>query len=455
MSCYHISQGYEGRPDDVFTFDYIHYSDGIEESEPFTLLISQICRRWRSIALNTRELWSQIRLADLSPSDRITLWLERAKNHSLHIFFDRFINEDDFSLAQSNWRTTQGLDLLEPKLSQCVDLTIHLEGQHIEDVLHAFRHATGPVRLRNLKLISKYRSGKLDSGDWEKEKMVEMVRDIRVFHLHDCCIHWKYPTFMTQLTELHLSEIDEKDWPDSGEMGAILHACSSLEYLGLNNVGLRAVANWESPITMPCLRTIGLAYPQWGVFTYLLRVIRAPALINLGIHARPYESSNHTQATLSEFVSSVSQTLRRLHLSFMQETLPPEKIEPLLRRLPHLTTLELTFILEPNYVLTALSTDEDLCPNLEYLCLTECGIRWSKSSCLLWNLVERRSAGERTRPLNRVRALQARGGGSPIVDVEFSWSKSDDEEEEQWEEEQGEERIGGEGGGEEREEREE
>ncbi|KDQ18197.1 hypothetical protein BOTBODRAFT_52984 [Botryobasidium botryosum FD-172 SS1] len=451
-------KGYEDDiPPKIFVFDATRCRDDshVEDSHAFALMVSQVCRRWRSVALGTRELWSQLLIANFyeSTANRVEASLERARNYPLKLVFDRFINHDQLHLRlkQPNWPATQVLGLLEPKVSQCAHLSVCLGGVDTENLLHAFAHATNPARLRTLKLTGRDRSAKLDGENWEKGKMVEMMRDVRVLHLQECAIHWKYPTFMTQLTELQLSEIGGRNWPSAQQMMDILCACPSLEYLGFCDIGLRGVVSTTGlTATMPRLQTLSIAYSKWGFFTYLLPFVRTPALVNLGIHGRLHE--DESTSSLSNFATAASQTLRRLHLSFMHETLPAARIPPLLRLLPNLTTLELTFILNPEPTLTPLSTDEDLCPSLENFILTDCFASRTKISSILWRMVERRSAGERPRPLNQVKVYQGHGVGSSVVDVEFSWLKSDDEEEEEEEEEEG---MGEDSDGEDDEEREE
>ncbi|KDQ18196.1 hypothetical protein BOTBODRAFT_553089 [Botryobasidium botryosum FD-172 SS1] len=361
----------------------------MEEPQSFALAVSQVCRRWRSVALGTRELWAQVPNVNSyeSTADRVEISLERAGNCPLSLIFDLREQHEELYIWLEHylWSSEQVLELLEPKISQCADLTAYLSRADIgEHLLHAFAHATNPARLKTLKLVGKYPDRRLDGKNWEKKRMVELMSGIRILHLHGHTIPWQYPTFMTRLTELQLSEIWEENWPSSTEMMEILRACPSLECLGFYWVGLSgAVDSTSSPITMPCLQTINLTWSKRGIFTCLLPSIRVPALANLRTQGDCAEAAH----SLTEFISSLSQApVRRLRLSYTEHSIPPQKIESLIRLLPNLTTLEFATIPDLEPVLTALSADDNLCPNLEKLTLDDRFAPRTEIICLLKRL---------------------------------------------------------------------
>ncbi|KAF7314748.1 hypothetical protein MKEN_00948800 [Mycena kentingensis (nom. inval.)] len=57
------------------------------DNEDCALLLVQICRYWRNVALGTRRLWNHITITvrehalQFAPSERVKLWLQRAGNH--------------------------------------------------------------------------------------------------------------------------------------------------------------------------------------------------------------------------------------------------------------------------------------------------------------------------------------------------------------------------------------
>ena len=52
---------------------------------PFQVLISHVCKRWRSVALNTPVLWSRLSFAKGIPLDKHQTYIERARNAPLEI----------------------------------------------------------------------------------------------------------------------------------------------------------------------------------------------------------------------------------------------------------------------------------------------------------------------------------------------------------------------------------
>ncbi|KXN86042.1 hypothetical protein AN958_10599 [Leucoagaricus sp. SymC.cos] len=112
------------------------------------LLISQICRRWRTKALNTPELWSTIRIrvgrGDLQESRRLPLldaWLKRSANHPLSICMversprSPIYNSDSKNLAVgmllSVARKWKRLDLVLNSATTHWGLFSALKGKHL------------------------------------------------------------------------------------------------------------------------------------------------------------------------------------------------------------------------------------------------------------------------------------------------------------------------------------
>ena len=61
---------------------------------PFKVLVSHICRRWRTVAVETSMLWAHLNFAEGPPFDKSRTWLERSKGCALDIELDCTVNED-------------------------------------------------------------------------------------------------------------------------------------------------------------------------------------------------------------------------------------------------------------------------------------------------------------------------------------------------------------------------
>lgn len=85
--------------------------DGVEEGEeeddaptdkrrprlPFKVLVSHVCRRWRTVAVETSTLWTHLDFTDGPPFEKSRTWLERSKGCPLDIELDCTVDEDSIS----------------------------------------------------------------------------------------------------------------------------------------------------------------------------------------------------------------------------------------------------------------------------------------------------------------------------------------------------------------------
>jgi hypothetical protein len=62
---------------------------------PFKVLVSHVCRRWRTVAIETSTLWTYLDFAEGPPFDKSRTWLERSKGCLLDIELDCTVDEDD------------------------------------------------------------------------------------------------------------------------------------------------------------------------------------------------------------------------------------------------------------------------------------------------------------------------------------------------------------------------
>jgi len=71
---------------------------------PFKVLVSHVCRRWRTVAIDTSTLWTYLDFAEGPPFDKSRTWLERSKGCLLDIELDCTIDEDDTNSNESDDR---------------------------------------------------------------------------------------------------------------------------------------------------------------------------------------------------------------------------------------------------------------------------------------------------------------------------------------------------------------
>jgi hypothetical protein len=61
---------------------------------PFKVLVSHVCQRWRTVAIETSTLWTHLNFIEGPPFDKSRTWLERSKGCALDIELDCTVGED-------------------------------------------------------------------------------------------------------------------------------------------------------------------------------------------------------------------------------------------------------------------------------------------------------------------------------------------------------------------------
>jgi hypothetical protein len=89
-------------------------SDMSPTSPPVEIVLSHVSRRFRGIAMNTRQLWTRIRVSLHTPFDMVVAYLERSGTHPFELHFDIATNPGSGSVSDSEF----DLDVLLYKNSQ-------------------------------------------------------------------------------------------------------------------------------------------------------------------------------------------------------------------------------------------------------------------------------------------------------------------------------------------------
>ena len=96
--------------------------DSMDENRkqlPFKVLVSHVCSRWRTVAIETSTLWTFLDFAEGPPFDKSRTWLERSKGCLLDIELDCTVDEDDTHSDESDDREDTGAhssdDLVAPE----------------------------------------------------------------------------------------------------------------------------------------------------------------------------------------------------------------------------------------------------------------------------------------------------------------------------------------------------
>ena len=136
------------------------YEEGASEDEdrrrlPFKVLVSHVCRRWRTVAVEASMLWTFLDFAEGPPFDKSQTWLERSKGCPLDIELDCTVDEDASS-DEHNDRVDRSL------INQLVPLEDHF----------AMPGGPAPIKAKETKSL-----GRVSSAD------LPVVRDLILPHV--------------------------------------------------------------------------------------------------------------------------------------------------------------------------------------------------------------------------------------------------------------------------------
>ena len=125
------------------------------------ITLGSVCRHWRSLVINTPEIWSKVLVSSPQPHRYLQLCAKRAKAHPLAIFLDyRKHNwnksESDFLLGREKMKEL--MTLITRNMNQIRELLIYVDTwEEMCSVLEVLKHSPPPRMLRRIEL---YRSGK-------------------------------------------------------------------------------------------------------------------------------------------------------------------------------------------------------------------------------------------------------------------------------------------------------
>ncbi|KDQ08331.1 hypothetical protein BOTBODRAFT_179961 [Botryobasidium botryosum FD-172 SS1] len=366
---------------------------------PFNLLISQICHRWRKVALNTGQLWTRIDLTEPPPHERMKLWLERSRNYPLDLFFDtQRPAMSGESLAPTLLTALEHLKSSISKSAEprCINLTINTARsfKNILLVLLELALSHSCIRLQSLvvhDLTHLYHSS--HAHQWKSASLSEMLRGVTALHLDAFYFPWDHPAYIN-LVELTISDLDDVYAPTASQFEAILRGCPLLEYLELENMDMPGIDLHSMPsrIFMRSLHTISALSLGFDLFAFVFDTIRAPRLRRLHLH-NPFCADEVEQTRLRTiimgFLVTAGQSLGYLSISDENAAFRSPLLIALLRKAPRVVSLELCDIWTLRPTLRAL-THDGICPELQSLAIIGCEIERGIAILLLSLVTNRR-----------------------------------------------------------------
>ena len=239
------------------------------------VLVTHVCRHWRSVALDYAPIWTNI-MADVYNLEQIGEYLVRSKSMllTMHVSMDRI----GFNSAQFGMPSIQ--EIITPHLSRVQDLTI--SGYNLAKSLRKPQFFIySAVNVRSLKLEStccseiwfpEYFDGLL--GPPSVQDSMRKFPRLGELHLHVVRPQAMLP-WMNTLTRLCL----QNQFVEAGALVKVLEQCSErLEYLKLSRVRIEASKSIPASQKVVDLRNIQdtVFISNMGFFTSVFPYLKLP-----------------------------------------------------------------------------------------------------------------------------------------------------------------------------------
>ncbi|KAF7343309.1 F-box domain-containing protein [Mycena venus] len=243
----------------IFMFAVQQYNRETDSSTTSPMTISHICHRWRQVALETGDLWSNIVLT-FPPSNqqlsRTQTWLLRSTTYPLEILLDFRDPDWDWDEETHQFRGSDMeavLRLLVPTASRwrSIELLTDTWAPIFAFLLHTRSISGSLAQLKSLHLArcNAYfaRKGQIFEpaalGQYlplfgGEEGVVQRLREVTLTGVH---INWLAPPF-SNLTKLELKYQAADVMPTVAELTEILVASPNLEVLAIVGCGPRFVS---------------------------------------------------------------------------------------------------------------------------------------------------------------------------------------------------------------------
>ncbi|KIK57293.1 hypothetical protein GYMLUDRAFT_98907 [Collybiopsis luxurians FD-317 M1] len=310
----------------------------IEEDPAIVIMISRVCRHWRTVALGDASLWSTLVLSKKDPNRKSAWWIQRSKGRIRELYLRRTLVEKvDWSLDK--------LDGIQWD---------HLRSCHLEDIdiFQQLEKASGVhviSQLETLEIRDKLMGSRESFVAHLGDNLKHLILEGAMVWLGDLQTHSLVSLTVMRLGERFLDDIFQ-----------LLSQNPSIESLVVNSPFSAFKKSPEAPLNFAYLTT--LEYNSGS--TQLFKFIRLPSLEYLSV-GHCFQTNHLIQCLLD------SQTVRLRSIAF--DSCAQVPVTDLLRLIslnPSITSLTLKRLSDiAGPVLDALAS-LDHCPALTHLDLS-------------------------------------------------------------------------------------
>lgn len=344
---------------------------------PFALTVSQVSRRWRSVAIDTANLWTKIDFAEGPPYKFSQILLERSKNAPLNI-----------SLSLSEGDNKEGIDavmaMLVPAHSERVSvLGINaISLNQIDWILSRFLTDTDtPPPIVDLQLTEAEASGEQVKISIKPEllpQLIKLAAGIQRLALDGVQLPWGGPMF-SNLTHLKIESNPgdvEGARPTEDQFIAILKSSPTLQMLRIADTGIRLdePAQFDhykrhTRIEMPALKVLQFDAMPWNQLVFALHIINPPNLVDLFL-GEPEDREEDDGTIVDDPHEVVDEAVGSAITRFLRALTVPSSVSNGDVQSP-LRALALEALSEEFFGSERLTEILSLVPQLRYLAITE------------------------------------------------------------------------------------
>ncbi|KAI0029165.1 hypothetical protein K488DRAFT_10507, partial [Vararia minispora EC-137] len=345
----------------------------------FEVLVSHVCQRWRAVALGTPALWNCVSFSEGPPFERSRTYIERSREAPLTITIDCTVQprQTDGRVLPEDLPAIR--DLILPHVGRWRSFECAVSSYAVmHSTLLALSSAGPAPELDELML---YDHGEHDD-EYESFHPASLrapllpfggiapnLRHVVLWGVH---LDWERAAFLTGLETLELAYHARDVRPSYAVFARMLSSSPALHRLSLQlSCPAGDADDWPvTPLPLPCVDQLQLAFLDPSTVLALLARLALPALRHLALEADPDDYSAVLHALVGSGGGGRAQQLESLKVAGLQ--VEEADVRAFYGAMPGLQTLELDGLTSSDHFIDCLIPAEDaaLLPRLESLTTT-------------------------------------------------------------------------------------
>jgi hypothetical protein len=292
---------------------------------PFPILVSHVCKHWRTVAIGSPALWTSISFTERPPFERCRTYIARSQNLDIDIHIDSSLSDDEDDEDDDGQSDLSQPALSVEDVSTILDIVIpHIERWRVFEVMvrtYEYMHlvlsrvSTECHSAPSLEVLQLYHYE--DAGDSEYDHFEPAnlnqsfvpfggnAPKLRVVSLWGVHIDWSTP-MLSDVIDLELAYHARDVRPSWEDFSRILKNSPKIETLTLCLSGpAGSLADWpETCVEIPSLQNLVLAYHEPAYVCSLIKLLYIPNVTSLALDFESDDYTNLAKALASPSCSS-------------------------------------------------------------------------------------------------------------------------------------------------------